>query len=56
MLEREDFVMFGFFTGLGRSTSAYLAARGVRDTEESLSRLLKSGSCEMHSAFLACSL
>lgn len=42
MLEREDFVMFGFFTGLGRSTSAYLASRGVRDMEESLSRLLKS--------------
>jgi hypothetical protein len=42
VLEREDFVMFGFFTGLGRSTSAYLAARGVRDMEESLSRLLKS--------------
>lgn len=30
----EDFVMFGFFTGSGRSTSAYLAARGVRDMEE----------------------
>jgi hypothetical protein len=42
MLEREYFVMFGFFTGLGRSTSAYLAARGVRDMEESLSTLLKS--------------
>jgi hypothetical protein len=40
MLEREDFVMFGFFTG--RSTSAYLAARGLRDMEELLSRLLNS--------------
>lgn len=42
VLEREDFVISGFFTGLGRSTSAYLASRGVRDMEESLSRLLKS--------------
>ncbi len=38
MLEREDFAMFGFFTG--RSTSAYLAARGVRDMEECIQLFL----------------
>ncbi|CAM6031588.1 unnamed protein product [Sphagnum compactum] len=40
VLER-DLAMFGFFAALGRSTSAYLAAKGVRDSEESISSLLR---------------
>ncbi|CAN5957392.1 unnamed protein product [Sphagnum jensenii] len=35
-----DLAVFGFFAALGSSTSAYLAAKGVRDAEESLSSLL----------------
>jgi hypothetical protein len=37
-----DLAVFGFFAALGSSTSAYLAAKGVRDAEESLSSLLRS--------------
>jgi hypothetical protein len=36
-----DLAVFGFFAALGSSTSAYLAAKGVRDAEESLSSLLR---------------
>jgi hypothetical protein len=36
-----DLAVFGFFAALGSSTSAYLAAKGVRDAEESLSILLR---------------
>ena len=40
VLER-DLAVFGFFATLGRSTRAYLAAKGVSDSEESLSSLLR---------------
>ncbi|CAM6050673.1 unnamed protein product [Sphagnum compactum] len=36
-----DLAVFGFFAALGSSTSAYLAAKGVRDAEESLSSLFR---------------
>ena len=36
-----DLAVFGFFATLGRSTRAYLAAKGVSDSEESLSSLLR---------------
>lgn len=44
VLER-DLAVFGFFATLGRSTRAYLAAKGVPDSEESLASLLRSVAC-----------
>lgn len=38
---QQDLGLFGFFVALGRSTRAYLASRGVGDSEESLASLLR---------------
>ncbi|KAG0625720.1 hypothetical protein M758_2G075900 [Ceratodon purpureus] len=38
---QKDLGLFGFFVALGRSTRAYLASRGVGDSEESLASLLR---------------
>ncbi|KAG0557311.1 hypothetical protein KC19_11G119200 [Ceratodon purpureus] len=37
----KDLAVFGFFATLGRSTRAYLASKGVSDSEESLASLLR---------------
>lgn len=41
MQDLQDLGLFGFFVALGRSTRAFLASRGVGDSEESLASLLR---------------
>lgn len=36
-----DLAVFGFFAVLGRNTRAYLASKGVSDSEESVESLLR---------------
>lgn len=49
MLEK-DLATFGFFVALGRSTRAYLAGKGVGDSEESLASLLRF--CLIHTTYI----
>jgi hypothetical protein len=51
---QKDLGLLGFFVALGRSTRAYLASRGVGDSEESLASLLRYLSIHLQSTWSTC--